>query len=151
MDAEMVKELLDVCFLAKKATETMPPLPPGMGPRHVHILDAIQTLEARGEDVHVGDVSTMLKITTPSITRLIAELEAHGYVFKKGGSRDRRYVSVFLSPQGRDFHSDYVKAFHAVLAEKLAGVSDEDCRTVGRVVRALLSALRDMTSATQEA
>ena len=41
MRTEVLKQLLDACHLAKKSIETMPKLPKGMKPRHVHVMDVI--------------------------------------------------------------------------------------------------------------
>ncbi len=38
MDTMHLKKLLDACFTAKHVIETMPELPTGMKPRHIHVL-----------------------------------------------------------------------------------------------------------------
>lgn len=48
MRTEVLKQLLDACHLAKKSIETMPKLPKGMKPRHVHVMDVIGEMEERG-------------------------------------------------------------------------------------------------------
>ena len=45
MRIEVLKQLLDACHLAKKSIETMPKLPKGMKPRHVHVMDVIGEME----------------------------------------------------------------------------------------------------------
>ncbi len=41
----------------------MPPLPKGMKPRHVHVIDCIYTLSKRLEYVSVKDVCNKLKFS----------------------------------------------------------------------------------------
>lgn len=36
-----VRDLIDVCWMAKRITEALPELPKNMKPRHVHVIDAI--------------------------------------------------------------------------------------------------------------
>ena len=47
MDTEHLKKLLDTCFLAKKVIETLPELPKGMKPRHIHVLEAIYEITCK--------------------------------------------------------------------------------------------------------
>ena len=35
-----VRDLIDVCWMAKRITEALPELPKNMKPRHVHVIDA---------------------------------------------------------------------------------------------------------------
>lgn len=121
----------------------MPPLPDGIGSRHAHVIDVIHQLGESGEKVYVGDVSTRLETTAPSITRLIGELEALGYVVKKGEARDKRFVSLRLSEKGRKFHAVHIDGFHRTLADALSGLSDRDCRATINVVRTFLDTLRE--------
>ncbi len=41
MDTTSLKQLLDTCFTAKYIVETLPQLPKGMKPRHIHVLDSV--------------------------------------------------------------------------------------------------------------
>ena len=55
MRIEVLKQLLDACHLAKKSIETMPKLPKGMKPRHVHVMDVIGEMEDSKGFCRVGD------------------------------------------------------------------------------------------------
>lgn len=35
-----VRDLIDVCWMAKRITEALPELPKNMKPRHVHVIDS---------------------------------------------------------------------------------------------------------------
>ena len=65
MNVNNLKQLLDSCFLAKRIVETLPKLPHGMKPRHIHVLDAIDMIQATQKVCRVSDVSTVLDITMP--------------------------------------------------------------------------------------
>lgn len=145
MDAALVRKILDACYLAKRVTETMPPLPAGLVPRHVHILDAVHRLGMHNEKVHVGDVSAGMNATTPSIARLIAELEKLGYLTKHAETADKRFVSLRLSEKGRDFHALYVEVFHEGLAAALEDLDDEDCRAAITVMQTVHERIRTVT------
>ena len=76
MDTEHLKKLLDTCFLAKKVIETLPELPKGMKPRHIHVLEAIYEITCKQESCTVSNIRDRMQITMPSISKLIQELEA---------------------------------------------------------------------------
>lgn len=147
MNADLVKELFDACYLAKRITQMLPALPDGMVPRHIHIMDALCQLEGEKGKVHVGDVSALMKSTTPSVTRLLGELEDLGYVVKKGVPGDKRRVAVSLSKKGRHFHSRYVAAYHGMLADALSDLGDDECRAVVRVMTVMHDRIRAVTDA----
>ena len=52
MRTEVLKQLLDACHLAKKSIETMPKLPKGMKPRHVHVMDVKMCIRDRRQGIH---------------------------------------------------------------------------------------------------
>ena len=128
MDAANLKKLLDACFTAKHVIETMPELPKGMKPRHIHVLDRIaMTFEKQGE-CRVSDVSEGLGITMPSITRLIQELEAMGMLKKYPGGEDKPVTYLKLTQSGEECVKKYVYDFHRQWAENLSFVTNEQAR-----------------------
>ena len=75
MTTTALKQLLDSCFTAKRVIETLPELPPGMKPRHIHVLEAVHALQEQNGACRVSDVSARLNVTLPSVTKLVQELE----------------------------------------------------------------------------
>ncbi len=146
MDQRLVKDLLDACHLARKALQMLPPLPEGVVPRHAHVMDAIHHLAAEKDAVYVSDVGMVMKSTAPSITKLITELEALGYVRKASVPGDRRFVALSLTKKGEKFYSLYVESYHAALAAALADVGDDECRTAIRVLEALCGHVQAVTN-----
>ena len=57
MTIELIKRMMDTCYLAKRARDMLPPLPDGVMPSYIQYLDAIQKLEAKGLRVKVSDLS----------------------------------------------------------------------------------------------
>ena len=57
MNTTSLKRLLDACFTAKHIIETMPALPKGMKPRHIHVLDSVDEVCREQGECRVGDVS----------------------------------------------------------------------------------------------
>lgn len=141
MTPDMLKNLLDACFTAKRITEIMPPLPAGMTPRHIHIIDAVHQLAQTRDKVHPRDVSDLLNLTPPCVTRLIGDLDRMKCLRKQYERDDKRFVSLELTRLGEKYHNDYVANFHAGLSAVLEGVTDSRCRETIQTVNTLHDAL----------
>ena len=141
MDHDQLRTLLDSCFAAKKIVEEMKELPQGFKPRHIHISDAVSRLGAGGEEVRVSDVSRRLNITTPSVTKLINELEKKNVVVKYECPDDGRATLLKLTELGKEYEEKYVEQYHAAWAKNLDDISDEDVEAVVRTISRLAEAM----------
>lgn len=137
MDETSIRQLLDTCFTAKHVVETMKELPKGFKPRHIHVIEAIHELGTGQEEVRVSDVSRRLNITTPSVTKLIQELEERGALEKYQQSEDKRVMLVALTDFGKDLQKRYVAEYHREWSERMQDVTEEEVRTVIRVIARL--------------
>lgn len=141
MNSNQIKLLLDSCFVAKNITEKMKPLPAGLKPRHIHIIDAISRLVEKMDEVRISDVSHQLNITMPSVTKLINELEGENVVHKHAQAEDKRVTLVTLTPLGKEYEQKYVEQYHSEWAQKLTDVSDRDVQTVVSTLSKLAKAM----------
>lgn len=124
MKAEALKRLLDVCYVAKRVVETLPELPKGMKPRHIHVLDAVYEVQHTRGMCRVSDVSARLNITTPSVTKLIQELELKQLLEKYTDESDKRVVLLRLTDDGRSCVQRYVTDLHREWAEAMGEFTD---------------------------
>ena len=122
MDTALIKDFFDCCRDAKKILELLPPLPQGLTPRHIQIIDTISLLEEKNGLVKISDISTALHVTRPSITRLVSELAAAGYAKKAGSATDGRVTYVALTNKGKSCCDFYVKRYHSWVSSQLAGI-----------------------------
>lgn len=74
MTVESIKALLDACYQAKRARELLPELPKGVSSSYIHYLDTIERLEGQGIRVKVSDISDVLNIPRPGVTRTVQKL-----------------------------------------------------------------------------
>lgn len=125
METKNLKRLLDVCYVAKRVVETLPELPEGMKPRHIHVLDAVYEMQHSQGMCRVSDVSARLNITTPSVTKLIQELEQRGLLEKDADAEDRRVVLLRLTDDGMACVKRYVVDLHREWAEAMGDIADE--------------------------
>jgi DNA-binding MarR family transcriptional regulator len=134
MKEENVTELVGACYEAKRVVELMPRLPQGIKPSHIHVVDVIHQLQEKGGPVRVGDIAAAMHVTSPGVTRLVNELVGLGAVAKAQSREDKRVFTVSLTELGRRYQKDYLERYHRELAERLSDVSDDDVRTMARVI-----------------
>lgn len=137
MTTTSLKQLLDACYTAKRIVETLPELPAGMKPRHIHVLDAVYEIQGRQGVCRVSDVSARFNITMPSVTKLVQELEKRGLVEKKADAADKRVSLLFLTDAGRECVKRYVTDFQKEWAGRLDDISDEQVEEAINIIERL--------------
>ncbi len=143
MDTIHLKKLLDACFIAKHVIETMPELPKGMKPRHIHVLDRISTTCETYGECRVSDVSEGLNITMPSVTKLAQELEAMHLLEKYPDKTDKRVTLLRLTEPGTICVRKYVYDFHSKWAENLSFISNEEVQNMICIIKQLEQTMPD--------
>lgn len=137
MDTKHLRNLLDVCFTAKHVIETLPELPKGMKPRHIHVLERIDIVYEKHGECRVSDVRDELNITMPSITKLVQELEALHLIEKYSAREDKRVALLKLTDQGLACVKKYVYDFHNKWAGNLNFVSNEEAQKAVWIIEQL--------------
>ena len=103
MTIELIKQLLDACYLAKRAREMLPALPEGVTSSYIQCLDVIQKLQTRGIQPKISDLSDTLNLPRPGVTRTVKEMEHKGYLRKQVSAEDGRVTYLFLTESGKRF------------------------------------------------
>ena len=136
MTNEMIKRMLDACYLAKRIREMLPPLPEGVMPSYIKYLEAVQTLEKNSSHVRVSDISDALDLPRPGVTRTVKEMEQKGYLRKLASPDDRRVTYISITEEGRELSRKYDENYFSELSAYLDDISEEeaDCmiRTIGK-------------------
>ena len=134
MKVELIKRLMDACYLAKRARDMLPALPEGVMPSYIQYLDAIQKLDAQGVQVKVSDLSAALGLPRPGVTRTVKEMEAKGYLKKQASAEDGRVTYLSLTEAGfalsRKYDADYFQA----LAPYLDAIPEQDAECTIRTL-----------------
>ena len=73
----------------------------GLTVPQVVCLRAIATLQARGIGVTIVEVSDMVQLSSPTVSRIVDRLIAAGLVARERSAEDRRKVSISLTEAGR--------------------------------------------------
>ena len=143
MTIENMKALLDACYQAKRVRELLPALPEGVTSSYIHYLDIIESMERRGMQVRVSDISDTLNIPRPGVTRTVAEMERTGYIQKSASQEDGRIVCLAITDKGRKLSQMYNTCFFAQLAPLLADISDEQAACTVRTIEQLYQVMSE--------
>src|SRR5689334_7447575 len=84
----------------------------------------------RNPGASLSDVATHVGLTLPSISKMIDRLVARKLVARQSAAKDRRRISLELTPLGVSTLESSRSVTRARLAEKLAVLSPEEQKTV---------------------
>ena len=126
MTNEKIKRMLDACYQAKRIREMLPPLPEGIMSSHIRYMDMIQELQKQKVHVRVSDLSDVLNIPRPGVTRTIKEMEKKGLVQKTASPDDGRVTYLSLTEHGTEISEKYNENYFNELTPYLDDISDAD-------------------------
>ena len=126
MTNEKIKRMLDACYQAKRIREMLPPLPEGIMSSHIRYMDMIQELQKQNDHVRVSDLSDVLNIPRPGVTRTIKEMEKKGLVQKTASPDDGRVTYLSLTEHGTEISEKYNENYFNELTPYLDDTSDAD-------------------------
>lgn len=141
LSLENITILLTACHKAKHVTELQPPLPNGITPGHLKVLDCVQRYEASKQSAKVSDIADEMQVTRPGITRLVRELEAFHALEKFTDAQDKRIVRLRLTEKGHELYTYYILQYHSWLAEQITDISAEDIQTTAATIAKLYQTL----------
>ena len=130
MTIELIKQLLDACYLAKRAREMLPALPEGVTSSYIQCLDVIQKLQTRGIQPKISDLSDTLNLPRPGVTRTVKEMEHKGYLRKQVSAEDGRVTYLFLTESGQALSQKYNTDYFSQLLPYLDSISEEAACTI---------------------
>ena len=126
MKSEKVKEMLDSCYMAKRILDMLPKLPEGVLPSYVRYLETIIELEEKNQKVKVSDVSEVLNLPRPGVTRTIHAMEEKGDLKKETAKHEGRVTYVTVTKDGQRIFEKYNKDYFQKLALCLNHVSNDE-------------------------
>lgn len=142
MKIEKIKEMLDACYMAKRIRDMLPKLPDGVAPSYIRFMDTIQQLEIQYGKVKVSDISEVMNLPRPGVTRTLKEMEAKGYLRKIPSDEDGRITYVTLTDMGEKLSEKYNKQYFSELSKHLDDISEQeaDCMiyTIKKIYKIML-------------
>ena len=128
MNVELMKRMMDACYLAQRVRGMLPTLPEGVTPSYIHYLDIIETLSRQGIQVKVSDISDALALPRPGVTRTVKEMEARGYLKKLASPEDGSITYLTVTPSGKALSEKYNRQVFNALSDCMEEISEEDVK-----------------------
>ena len=146
METKSVRKLIDICAEAAHLERMLPKLPAGLTPRCIRVVDQVASLARQNETVRVSDISEMLDVTRPGITKVLGDLDGMGYITKTRDTTDSRVVYVSLTEKGWRLYRAAVEDYHQQLSKVLAEISDEDVQSVCDIIHRAMELISQDTA-----
>lgn len=126
MTSEIIKRMFDACYQAKRTRDMLPPLPEGVRASFIHYLDVIQSLERKGIQVKVSNISDALELPRPGVTRTVKEMEGKGYLKKIASEEDGRVTYITVTVKGAELSKKYDEQYFESLLPYMEEISEKD-------------------------
>lgn len=140
MNERKAKDVIDAFEKVERITQSRPPLPKGLLPSYLKLIDLIYHL-GKEKDVKVSDLSNYMNQTMPSITRSLKAMEEMKLVKKVVSSSDKRVVYISLTSKGIDIYNTYVKTYYSSLSKRLSKYSEESINQMIELINEIYSDL----------
>ncbi len=119
--------------LVRLARQQRRSFPTGLTPSQI---SALITIDHHGP-IRLTDLARLEAVAPPTITRIVAKLEADGLVARQADPNDRRIARVSITDEGNRRTAETREARNQWLARKLAALSDDDIAAIMAVVEPL--------------
>ena len=70
-------------------------------PSYIQYLDNIHALEKQGIQIKISDISDVMNLPRPGVTRTVKEMETKGYLRKISSPDDGRVTYISITEEGR--------------------------------------------------
>ena len=134
MTSEIIKRMFDACYQAKRTRDILPPLPEGVRASFIQYLDVIQSLERKGIQVKVSDLSDAMELPRPGVTRTVKEMQEKGYLKKMASEADGRVTYIAVTRKGTNLSQKYDEQYFKSLLPYMEEISDEDAECMIRTI-----------------
>ncbi len=132
--AAVVSPLRRALLAAAREREGLPDIPDAQ----IEVLRALP----RGTVASPGEVADRLGLRRPTLSNLLAAMEAAGLVARRRNEQDARRVEVVATPEALGFLARFDSAAAAIVAEAAASLTPAEAGALEAAVPAL-EALRD--------
>jgi len=89
--------------------------------------------------VTMRNIANYLKITPPSATEIVKEMEIKRLVERKNNKGDRRIVYVTLSSMSRKLYVSISKRKNSILKKMISKLSEKDRQNLKRIIKILIT------------
>lgn len=126
MNSQKTKDMLDSFYMAKRILDLLPDLPEGVLPSYIRYLERIIELQEVHEKVKVSDLSSVLNLPRPGVTRTVNSMVEKGYLNKMSSKEDGRVTYIEISDKGMALFEKFNREFFNDLSSSLNHISIEE-------------------------
>ena len=125
---DLAKDMLST-FQQFRRIMKPPPTIGGLKPSEMGVLFHIISMRGEGtEGVKVSELSSHMRVTSPSITQLVTALEERGLVTRRMDPDDRRSVLVSLTEKGEETTRQAGENLHRLFAGIVGHLGEDKSR-----------------------
>jgi DNA-binding MarR family transcriptional regulator len=85
------------------------------------------------------NIADHLRITPPSATEVVAEMEKKGLVVRKNDKKDRRVVFIVLTPMAKKFSASLYRHKESILKKIFFKLNKKDRKEFERIIKILIT------------
>ena len=100
-------------------------------------VEALRFIGSHGEKT-MREIANYLKITPPSVTEIVGDMEKKGLVKRKSGKVDRRVVFIVLSDTSKKLYASLNRQKNAVFKKMISKLNEKDKKNLERIIRILI-------------
>ncbi len=134
MDLRLMQDVEEAFHLVSRMVKGAPKLPEEVEPGMLPVLAALRRIQDNAGKAKVTDISSYLRLTSPSVIRIVGRCEKAGFIVKWKDEEDKRVTNVRLTERGENLLTKTLDPYHERLREKYSQIPDEDWENVVRVI-----------------
>lgn len=133
--------MLNACYTAKRARDLLPKLPNGVSASFIHVLDVLDEAQKLDKRLRVSNLSDILGVKRPVMTRTINDMESRGYIQKLSDKTDGRVVYITATENGKKLSERFNTKFFDELVPLMDEISDEEAQVMIATANKLYKAM----------
>ena len=132
--------------LRRIGTSASPPLAAQVSPSMMALIDYVATSPNCG----IKEMAQGLKLSTPTVSVGVRQLEEAGFIGRQPHPRDRRSVQIFLTPKGQELYERTYSFRRQTFERLLAGLTPEERDTLLDLLEKALNQTEDQNTHSQK-
>lgn len=126
MTTEKIKRMLDACYQAKRYGNCFRRCHRELPRLTFSIWITFMPLEKQGIQIKISDISDVMNLPRPGVTRTVKEMETKGYLRKISSPDDGRVTYISITEEGRKLSQKYNEYYFGELVPYLSEISEEE-------------------------
>lgn len=101
-------------------------------------MEVLRFIGSSGKET-MKNIADYLKITPPSATEIVSELERKGLVKRVGDKNDRRVVFIFPTEMSKKLFVSVFKQKDVIFKKMISKLSEKDKKDLERIIRIIIN------------